>query len=382
MSRVNVKKEIYNWAIDRAGYTTMDLKKNFPKIEEWIKGEIHPTYRQLNELAKKTKTPFGFFFLDKPPKEELAVPFFRTFEEAEKKPSLNLFESIQIIRRRQDWIREYLIDLGRDPLTFVNSVSIDEEVKLIATKTRELLRLNEDWASAFNTWEEALTCLKKAMEEIGVFVVFNGIVGNNTHRKLDPEEFRGFVLVDDYAPFVFVNNRDFKVANMFTLAHELAHILLGKSAIFDLRQMLPADNHIEKLCDKVAAEFLVPEKAIRKIWNTVKHDTEPFDKLARYFKVSALVTARRTLDLGYITKEDFFEFYNKLINDERRKSVRTSSGGDFYSNQNYRIGKRFATAVITALKDNKLSYQDAYRLTGLYGKTLNKYADLLELRGL
>ncbi|MCI0447146.1 ImmA/IrrE family metallo-endopeptidase, partial [bacterium] len=210
-------------------------------------------------------------------------------------------------------------------------------------------------------------------------VVVNGIVGNNTHRKLDPNEFRGFVLVDNFVPLVFVNGADGKAAQMFTLAHELAHVFLGSSAAFDLREMQPAKDPIEQTCNKIAAEFLVPEQRLRQIWPSIQKDLDPFQTIARQFKVSSLVAARRALDLALIPKEDFLNFYNAYLQDERRKVTSRSEGGDFYTTQNLRVGKRFANIISQAVKEGKLLYSEAYRLTGLYGKTFVRYTSSLSL---
>jgi Zn-dependent peptidase ImmA (M78 family) len=219
------------------------------------------------------------------------------------------------------------------------------------------------------------------MENAGIIVVVNGIVGNNTHRKLDTEEFRGFVMMDDIAPLVFVNGADGKAAQMFTLAHELAHVFFGSSAAFDLREMFPASDPMEQACNRVAAEFLVPEQQIRQIWPSIRSNSERFQLLAREFKISALVAARRALDLGLIVKKEFLTFYNDYLNDERRKSIKRSDGGDFYATQNLRIGRRFASAVVRAAKEGNLLYSEAYRLTGLYGKTFDRYAASLGMGG-
>lgn len=127
--------------------------------------------------------------------------------------------------------------------------------------------MQENWASNLPNWEEAQKYLVQVLEDCGIIVVFNGVVENNTSRKIPVEECRGFVLVDEYAPFMFINNSDFKSAQMFTMVHELAHIWTGHSAGFDFRKLQPAADPIEQLCDKVAAEFLVPVKELDRVWN-------------------------------------------------------------------------------------------------------------------
>ena len=166
---------------------------------------------------------------------------------------------------------------------------------------RGVLGFGPRWAATQDGWEAALCTLRQRMEEAGTVVVTNGVVGNNTRRTLDVDEFRGFVLVDEYVPFVFVNNRDAKAAQMFTLAHELAHVVYGSSASFDLRSLQPARDDTERACNRAAAEFLVPAREVRRVWNDVRDAPNPYSVLAQRFKVSVIVAARRALDVRLIT---------------------------------------------------------------------------------
>ncbi|MFH1595354.1 MAG: ImmA/IrrE family metallo-endopeptidase [Pseudomonadota bacterium] len=382
MGRVAINEGVLRWAIDRAGLTQDRLQTKFPKIRPWVAGESHPTRRQLESLAKATLTPFGFFFLSEPPEVRLPIPHFRTLgDKTPSRPSPDLIDTIQLMQRRQDWMREFLIEEGQDPSPIAWSAQPDAPPESVADHIRHALRLDEGWAAQQRTWEEALRVLREAMEDAGILVIVNGVVGNNTHRKLDPDEFRGFVLVDKYAPLVFVNGTDAKAAQMFTLAHELAHVVFGSSAAFDLREMQPADDPGEQTCNRLAAEFLVPERELRQVWPSVKNSLEPFQTIAHQFKVSALVAARRALDLQLIKREAFSEFYHAYKRDERRKVARRAGGGDFYANQNLRIGRRFASAVAHAVIEGKLFYSEAYRLTGLYGSTFDRYVKNLRSGG-
>ena len=144
--------------------------------------------------------------------------------------------------RRQAWMREYLVEQGHEPLGFVGSAEIAEEPVRIAEDMKRTLGLGQNWTASQPTWSAALRELQRMIEDAGILMVVNSVVGNNNHRKLEVNEFRGFVLVDEYAPLVFVNGADGKAAQMFTLAHEMAHIWFGSSAAFDLRQLQPADD--------------------------------------------------------------------------------------------------------------------------------------------
>lgn len=382
MSRVAVKKEVLRWAVQRSGHELDELEQKFPRIHHWASGESQPTLRQLESLARATLTPLGFFFLAAPPEERLPIPHFRTLhDDIPTKQNPDLLETIQIMQRRQAWMHEFLIEQGQRELPFVSSARREEPPRSVVQRILDTLSLDEGWAAAERTWTDALHTMRQAIEDSGILVVVNGIIGNNTHRKLDPNEFRGFVLVDSYAPLVFVNGADGKAAQMFTLAHELAHVFFGSSAAFDLREMQPADDSMEQACNQVAAEFLVPQRELSQIWPSVREDSEPFQKIARRFKVSAIVAARRALDTNLINREAFLNFYRAYQSDERRKANLRSEGGDFYANQNLRVGQRFASTVIRAVKEGKLLYSEAYRLTGLHGRTFEHYAASLGFGG-
>ena len=381
MMRVEVKPEVLRWAMERSGVPLDELRRKFPKIPQWLDRQSQPTLRQLESVAKATFTPLGFLFLEEPPPDELPVPFFRTVDdEAPARPSPHLLETIQTMQRRQAWMREYLMDQGQARLPFVASAPRRDHPASIAQSMRDTLGFDKNWAAQQGTWTDALRALREAMEHAGILVVVNGIVGNNTHRNLDPAEFRGFVLADDYAPLVFVNGSDFKAAQMFTLAHELAHVFFGSSAAFDLRRTLPASDPMEQRCNRVAAEFLVPEDELRRAWPAVSGAPERFQVVARRFKVSEIVAARRGFDLGLIPRDIFFDFYRAYQSREQQAAARKAAGGDFYANQNFRVGKRFASAVIAAASEGKLLYSEAFRLTGLYGKTFDRYASSLSER--
>ncbi len=377
MADVHIKPEVLRWARKRSGLSREVLEQKFPKLKLWEEGKKYPTLRQIENFAKKTRTPLGYFFLKEPPEERLPIPVFRTVRNNRiPNPSPDLLETVYLMERRQAWMREYLLGQKETPLPFAASARASHDPVSVALEIRAALGLDEQWASRFKTWQDALRALRDSMETAGILVVTSGVVGNNNYRKLDVKEFRGFVLHDEYAPLVFVNGSDAKAAQMFTLAHEIAHIWFGSSAAFDLRELQAADDSVEQACNKVAAELLVPEEELRRIWPAAKTNDEPFQILARHFKVSSLVGARRALDLGMIGKEKFLAFYRSYLKDDRRRKKR-SEGGDFYATQSSRIGRLFANTVVTAVKEGKLLPYDAYKLTGLQGKTFDQFAEEL-----
>lgn len=382
MAKVRVSPKVLKWALSRSGIGISDLEPKLKNIRELVSGTEQPTFSQLEFIARRTDTPLGYLLLDEPPKQEIPIPYYRTLQDDEYlEPSPELLDTIYDMQLRQSWLREFLLDTDCEPLSFVGAMTPDSSPAKTAKFMNQVLGFTEAWSIDCSSWEDAFRLLRESMETAGITVVVNGVVGNNTRRRLKVEEFRGFVLVDEYAPLAFVNGSDAKAAQMFTLAHELAHVCYGSSAAFDLREIRPSDVPIEQSCNEAAAEFLVPASRLLETWTTVSEIEKPFQTLARLFKVSELVAARRTLDLGLISKSEFFAFYRAYRARDHRKTSTGKSGGNFYATQNMRVGRKFASSVILAVKSEKLLYQDAYRLTGLNGKTFQRYAESLGYGG-
>ena len=244
--RVDVKPELFRWARQRAGIDPETLVKRFPKYREWENGEIQPTFKQLEQLAKATHAPIGSFFLSQPLEEPVPLPDLRTVgNRFVGRPSVDLLDTVYLCQQRQDWYREFARMEGEDPLPFAGSATPASDVESTASRMRAALGLELEERRAMGSWTDALRCFIEQADSLGVLVMVNGIVGNNTHRKLDPDEFRGFALADDLAPLVFINGADTKAAQMFTLAHELAHIWLGESALSDLEPASAPSHEIE-----------------------------------------------------------------------------------------------------------------------------------------
>lgn len=386
VEKVAVKPELIQWAAKRSRLPLDRLKGRFTKLEDWISGAEKPTIKQLEDFASYTLTPLGYFFLISPPDEHLGITDFRTVKDhLNSNPSPELLETIQSMQERQDWMREYLKDIGQPPLDLVGSAKDMKDVRRLAATIRTTLDLDEDWSQAATDWQEALRILRNAIEAIGILVMVNSIVGLRTNRKLDPNEFRGFVLIDEFAPLIFVNGNDAQSAQMFTLAHELVHVWVGRDGLFDLNNTFSDRDEREKFCNQVAAEFLAPEKAIRSAWDDVKENTSPFRALAKRFKVSPIVAARRAFDLKLVGREVFFAFYKKEQDawEEKKladKKKEKSGGPSFYVLQNLRLGNRFSSALIAATREGRLLYRDAFRLTDMHGDTFSRYASLIEER--
>ena len=378
-----LQPDVLRWARERAELTDDALAQkvnlSVERVLEWERsGQIKMAWAE--RLANVTHTPFGYLFLSFPPYEHLPIQDFRTrASQAPARPSAGLLETVYAMQRRQDWMREELIDTGAEPLDFVGAHHPNGNYGAVAGAMRDALLLDDDWASSAPTWSDAIRLLRDNAESAGILVVFNGVVGNNTSRKLNPGEFQGFALVDEYAPLIFVNNADFKAAQMFTLAHELTHLFIGEEGLSAFASLLPSEHDVEQLCDKIAAEFLVPEAEFEEHWDYAGEYRDPYQLAARHFKVSKIVVARRALDLRLIDRDTFFDFYNDHKSQGNR-SRQTQDGGNFWNTQRWRIGRRFAETVVRAVRAGRLPYLEACALTDLRPSAFANMPEKMRLR--
>lgn len=367
---LKLQPDVLRWARERADLSPEDLarkvKLKAERVEEWeTSGEISMTWAE--RLAAATHSPLGFLFLSFPPEEPLPITDFRTRGgQAPQRVSVDLLQTVYAMQRRSAWLRDELIENGAEPVKLVGAHRHEASEVESALAMRSALGLSHEWASEARSWSDAISLLRDHAEAAGIMVVFNGVVGNDTSRRLNPDEFQGFALVDEYAPLVFVNNADYKAAQMFTVAHELAHLFVGQEGVSCSESLFPSDHEVEILCDRIAAEFLVPEGELRAFWSQVSGRVDRFQDIARHFRVSRIVAARRALDLGLIDRHTFFDFYARNKTQGNRNAP-DSEGGNFWHTQRWRIGVRFAGAVVRALEAGRLSHREAYSLTGLKG---------------
>jgi len=382
MNRVTVHPNLLTWARKRAGLSVDKALEFFPKFTEWLSGQSAPTMRQLEEFASKTHTPLGYLFLTEPPEDKLPIPDFRTLtNNTPRQPSPNLLETVQTLQLRQAWIRNYLMEEGEKPLPFVGSITIRDNPADAAAKMRDYMKLSENWAANEKNSEDAFRLLRRKIEDSGVFLSINGIVGNNTTRALSTDEFRGFTLSDNYAPFIFINNNDAKAAQMFTLAHELTHVWLGEGGVSNPgpeSAVARATHGTERFCNETAAEFLVPQTAFLAAWERAKNASDPIGDAAHVFKVSGIVAARRALELRLIGRDQFSSYYNLCMNNwkamQSKRGIR-GGGGNFWATNNGRLGERFGSTVVRAVKSGRLRFSEACELTGLHGSTFDRYVE-------
>jgi Zn-dependent peptidase ImmA (M78 family) len=373
---------VLRWARERAGMDRRALagalKVPDEQVAEWEEtGGL--TFGMVQKLARATRTPEGQLFLGQPPQERLPVPDFRTPSgKAAATASPELLDTLYDATRKQDWYRDYVLSHGGEPLRFVGSLSLSMRPEEAAASAKQSLDLDTKLRAGASSWEEALRLQIAHLEECGILILRNGVVGSNGKRALSTEEFRGFALSDPYAPLIFLNNKDSLGAQMFTLFHELIHIGLDQSGISNPFETGETNHEVERFCNRAAAELLMPASEVREMI-AASGAIDP-GTLARKFRVSTFVALIRLRELGRLDKASFRALYEAEKEASARREHRASGGGNFYATELVRVGKSLARAVVESALEGRTSYRDACRLLGVSNAaTVNEMAKRLDL---
>ena len=363
---VDINPNILKQVIERE-----PLIKANENVEKWIRGEKKPTLKQLEKFSKTYHVPFGFLFLNNLPDYDIKIPFFRQQEDTPI--STNTIAIIQTLERNQEWLKEYLIHEEYEPLEFVGKYKEDTPAKDIVNDIRNVLDLETGWTNKEESKEACFNSLVEKLQKFRINVVSSSVVGNNTRRKIPLSECRGFVLVDEYSPFVFVHRDDYDNARIFTLLHEIAHIWLGESACFQNEDLLPYDDKIEKKCNEIAGELLLTEEDFNTIWRTDKSIGENIKNIADEYNLSKFVCLIKAYKLEKINLPEYKQNFHTLA--KKVKKGKSQGGGNYYRNVPNRVGKVFLEYIQTALTNRSITFKSACNLTGLNLKTFDTYMD-------
>lgn len=385
---ITLNVEAYQWAAERSGFSREDLDKKFSEFLKLDGNNVRLTYDQMTKIAKTVNVPLASLLIP-PPNESEPIPDFRTIGgKRPKRMSPNLIDMIYICQNRQAWYREYCINNKKDELDFVGSAKINMPEKEIASVIRKAIKFDVAAQLESKKIDEAKKILVKKIEKIGVLVMISGVVGNST-RHLDEKEFRGFALSDSYAPVIFVNGNDTDAAQIFTLAHELAHIWLNSSGLTNMGYRANKNSPPEEVwCNSVAAQLLVPESELRNQYDGGEHIRSAVPRLAKAFSVSRLVILLRLSHTRLISEKTFgseWKFVKSSSSKDNNKKKKKSKGGGakiFYYSLTSRVGERFGNAIVSSTLDGKTLYRDAYRLLGVSSDDILKKFDrhLKEIR--
>lgn len=372
-----INPAMLRWARDRVGLDVNAAARSAgvapEQFQRWEDGDWQPTFKQAQQVASSLHAPFGYLFLGQPPTDEPLLPDLRTLGGTlVGKPSVNLMETVRQALQRQAWYAEFLQEQGAAPLPFVGRFSTRSNGVQVAQDIRSTLKLAPEPQTGH--WEPYHRLLIKAAEDAGILVMRSGIVGNNTRRKLDVAEFRGFAISHPLAPVVFINSSDAPSARLFTLLHELAHVWLGSSGVSDTA---PGNTRREEVfCNAVAGEFLAPSELFAKLWPLASEDLSTrVAELAQRFHVSQLVILRRAVDLGLIAPESYGAFYRAELEAFRAAE---KGGGHFYRNAVAKISPLFARAVIAETLSGRLLLREAGKLLGVQPAKIRDLAEQLD----
>jgi Zn-dependent peptidase ImmA (M78 family)/DNA-binding XRE family transcriptional regulator len=362
-----ITPEIIEWARKRRNYSIHTLAEriqiNPQKIEAWEKGDARPSFDEAQILAKKLYIPFGYLYLSQPPMENLPLPDLRTItKKAHNQPSPDFLDVLYDALRKQDWYRQNQEFHSTEPVSFIGKFTLDDSVETIAQDIRNTLSIDDNMRRRAANWEQFLTDFIRQSEIRGILVLRQGIVGNNVYRRLSVDEFRGFAISDRMAPLVFINDQDVKVAKIFTLAHELAHLWIDKSGISNLdysRRSSEQKNTIDQFCDKVAAEVLTPASDFKSTWGFQPTIEENIDCMVRRYRVSRFVVLRRAYDLSLIEYRDYQTYYQRFWEDRIIPKSTKMGFTTLFLNRNSRL---FTFTLLGSAIEGRVSYLKAARL--------------------
>jgi len=347
------------WARSRAGLKVEELaeaiKVDEGKLRAWEFGSTRPTFEQARRASVAMRVPLGFLFFPRPPEETDPLPDLRTVGDRAAPPSSDLRDVVRLARRRQDWLRAHRRREGWESVSLVGACGREDSPTEISECLRSCLGVTAATRASVSSWDEYMRALV-------------GLV-------------RGFALLDDLAPLIFVNTKDAPPARIFTLVHELAHLALGiggvsNAALADPRAApLPEE---EKLCNSIAAEFLVPADEFRVLWDGSLGLLQNTTALSRHFRVSQLVVARRALDLGLVPPQVFWPFATErlqLAAAKRTKQADGPGGPPPLVLARSRNGRRFTQLVVGAARAGELLYRDAAEILGVKPRHIDELAE-------
>jgi len=361
-NKIQIPKEIYLWAIKESKKDFDEIELKFKNIEAWISQEVHPTFRQVEELANFLKVPLGYMFLKNPPKTDIIQSEFRTIGNKVPEISKELKDTLYNMGRKRDWLSEYRKEKGWDKLIPDELQDIkNKDIYNISKAAKDYLKIDEFWYKEYKSNKAAFDYLREKLEAAGITVMQNGVVGSNNNRKLNINEFRGFLLYDEVAPIIFINNNDSITGKVFTLIHEFIHFLMQEDDVF-IEDDLEFESSNETKINKVTAEFLTPTSHIEKLWDESEPVIDQIEELSKLFHVSLIALAIKLKDMNKINQKYVNEVKEYTKDTWENSKVKTGGGGNYYYTSRSRFGDSFLSTVIQGAESGDISYTHAFKL--------------------
>lgn len=244
-------------------------------------------------------------------------------------------------------------------------------------KLLSVLGIEKNWyeQDSLNNSDNTFTFLRERAQLAGMVVMMSGIVGENTKRKLDVQEFRAFTLIDEYAPLIFINRNDEpEAARVFSLVHEFVHVLLGESELYSANESVIVHSHLEALCNSAASEIIMPDGEFTRIWHSQAGGIqEKMRAVQAAFPISYTAVALRALTHGWISQNQYTQICKTAVQKIAQKPK--SSGGDYYKTKRSRFDNRLLAHIAASVAESHTSYVEAYRLTKTNEKTFTKLVE-------
>lgn len=348
------------------------------QLEAWEKGEGEPSIPQLKKAANAYKRPLPVFFLPEPPTEFQPLRDFRRLPEAGQRPySSKLAFEVRAAQERRAIALDVIASLAEQPPTFGIEATVRDNPEIIAGRVRERLGVTLEQQSRWGEPDKAFKAWREAVEAAGVLV----FALSGAHHQVPLSEVRGFAIAERPLPAVVVNSRDRTNGRIFTLLHELGHVVLGTSAIendFEPPVNLPApDRAIETFCNRFAAAVLMPRDAllaeslvVSKAGRGTEWTDAEIGALARRYCVSREAMLVRLVELGradrafyHAKRAEYAKQYEEIEDD--------SEGGGFAPYQYQvlsHVGRSFARLVLQGYYQNRLTLSTVSGYLGTQAK--------------
>jgi Zn-dependent peptidase ImmA (M78 family)/transcriptional regulator with XRE-family HTH domain len=389
-----IQPKVLTWARETAGLSLDDAARALgltdargrtgeQRLEAMELGEDEPTRPVLLKMAKTYRRPLLVFYLAEPPKAGDRGQDFRTLPGHEKfNPELDAL--LRDIKARQGLIRSMLEDDKAEPLEFVSSATMELTAPKLAGRMAERLNFSLARYRASKTSDEAFTYLRETIEASGVYILLLGNLGSH-HTNIPVEVFRGFALADNTAPVIVINDQDAKTAWSFTALHELAHLWLGQTGISGT----DSENKIERYCNDVAGEFLLPASEVQQLAPILKLSlatvAEQIGPFAQAHRVSRAMVAYKLYRAGMIGKttwavldQRFKDEYLRFKEREAEKNKNAEGGPNYYVVRRHRVGHALLGLVRRSLDEGTITYTKAGRVLGVKPRSVEP---LLSMRG-